>query len=779
MKLINSLPFILITTLLLAACGATIPTTKPPATVTAPTISATPTALNVPTGQQQTASLSVTNTTGVTVSAAPTGGLSATISGNSLIVTNTAAAQGSYPLTLTATGPSGTAKTTVTVTVPAVSVPIAGDFSFNLDPSELNLTAGQSAVVSALVTPSGGFTGDVTYSVSGAPAGLTATVRSAKLSFTNVSAATGTSTVTVTATSGTLIHTALLRVTTQAAPPLPPGTPDFSLSATPSSLSLATGAQSTVTLSTSAVNNFSASLTYSVDGAPAGLSATISGTTLTVKNTGAAPGSYPLSVTASGGGVTHGTTVLVTVPGVPTSTPDFTVSLTPNALTLAQGQSATSSASALPTNSFAGNVSYSVSGAPAGLQAAFNGATLTVTNASAAAGSYSLTVTGTSGTLTHTTTLSVLVTAGNPQPPAGKFYLSDDNSQKVLPENGSISIQLYYLDQIKNKVDLTRPYTGALDLMHQDELLAQGITISQQAGKVILTDNGNTQPNTYSIKVKIAGAPADEVLDFGVDFIATNSAHVLKSAGVALDTTGQSFASYTVDGNNIGSIDALPQYLPFQGQNGANPVDITYNRPGPRNRSVTVTFGFGFAGFDTPPLPFELLISYKDGTTSRIPVTLQYQGSGHVPIHRYLDVIHSRTAQEQAGLDEINRIRASGNCNGQKYPILPPIATNANLDNGNREYAAYISQTSATSFSRNDLRLYAMLNGYVDDFFSFGLMQYVYGTNTPSLADGRTAAGQLNCEQFMVNTSNLIGSFVYVPYGSADGFWSWTVEQVR
>jgi len=777
MKLIKSLPFILTPTLLLAACGGTTPT-KPPVIVTAPTISATPANLTVTAGQQQTAALTITNTTSVTVSAAPTG-LSATISGNNLVVINTAAAQGSYPLTLTATGPGGTAQTTVTVTVPAVAVPVTGDFSFKLDPSELNLTAGQSATVSTLLTPSGGFKGDVVYSVSGAPAGLNATVRGSTLNFTNASAVTGTSTLTVTATSGTLVHTTTLRVTTQAATPLPPGTPDFTLSVTPSSLSLAAGAQGTVALSTSALNNFNAALTYSVSGAPAGLSATISGTTLTVKNTSAPAGSYPLTLSATGGGVTHLTTVVVVVPSVATSTPDFALSLTPNALTLASGQSGTSNASISPTNGFTGNVSYTVSGAPAGLQAAFNGATLTVTNTSAAAGSYALTVTSTSGTLTHTTTLTVQVPGTN-IPPTGDVTIALQFTPLILAENGSVNFKVYYANQ-NYEPDLSRPYTGALSLPNSSQLAAQGLIVTQENGQITIKDNGNTQPGNYFIEVKPLGASDSKILSRTVSFAISNSVSVVNPSGVALDSTGVSHAVYTFKGNNISFTEPEIKSLPYQGLNGTIAVDEKQvTQDAPRNQTRTLTLGFGFAAFDTAPLPINITVHFKDGSRATVPVTLQYQVSPHSPVKRFPAAIHARSAQEQAAITELNTIRASGTCGGKQYGVFPPVLTDVNLDNGNREYAAYNLSIGFYDNNRDSLRLYTLLNGYRDADYTMNILQLETTFNTAKGDDGPAFVHFLPCEDVMLDLSKNRVSIAYFPLaGNTGGYWSYLAEPIN
>src|SRR6476660_610229 len=126
------------------------------------------------------------------------------------------------------------------VNFPGVSGP---NFSLSASPSSLTVTQGSSGNSTITVTPSGGFTGSVTLSNSALPSGVTAsystnpTTGTSVVTFTASSTATtGTTSVTITGTSGTLSHTTSISLTVNAT-----ATPNFSLSASPSSLSVTQG----------------------------------------------------------------------------------------------------------------------------------------------------------------------------------------------------------------------------------------------------------------------------------------------------------------------------------------------------------------------------------------------------------------------------------------------------------------------------------------------------------------------------------------------------------
>jgi len=94
-----------------------------------------------------------------------------------------------------------------------ITAPAAGDFSISASPGTVVTRTNGTATYTVSVTRSGGFSGNVTPSVTGVPSGATATfspnpiaLGSSTLSVGTDSAAVGTYTLTITGTSGALSH---------------------------------------------------------------------------------------------------------------------------------------------------------------------------------------------------------------------------------------------------------------------------------------------------------------------------------------------------------------------------------------------------------------------------------------------------------------------------------------------------------------------------------------------------------------------------------------------
>jgi len=144
------------------------------------------------------------------------------------------------------------------------------------------------------------------------------------------------------------------------------------------------------------------------------------GTSTMTINVGAstATGQYTLTVQGTGGGVTHTTTVTLTV----TAAADFAISAAPNSVSVAQGNSGSSTITTTVVGGFSNAVTLStISGVPAGTTVTFapnpipapgaGSSTMTINvGASTATGQYTITVQGVGGTSTHTTTVTLTVT---------------------------------------------------------------------------------------------------------------------------------------------------------------------------------------------------------------------------------------------------------------------------------------------------------------------------------------------------------------------------------
>lgn len=298
-------------------------------------------------------------------------------------------------------------------------------FSLSASPSSQTVVQGNSATYTVTVGAVNGFTGTVTFSASGLPAGATANFVPASVSGSGTSTMTvmtasttpaGTSTITITGTSGTIVHSATVTLTVN-----PATTPNFSLSASPSSLNVTQGSNGSSTIAITPSNGFTGSVSLSASGLPSGVTAAFSpnpatntsALTFTVSST-AATGTVSVTVTGTSGSLTHTTTITLTVN--PVAAADFSLSASPNSLSLSRGTRGTSTITITPSNGFNGSVSLSASGMHSGVTASFSPnpatstSTLTFTVASnATRGTFTITITGTSGSLTHTTTISLRV----------------------------------------------------------------------------------------------------------------------------------------------------------------------------------------------------------------------------------------------------------------------------------------------------------------------------------------------------------------------------------
>jgi hypothetical protein len=300
-------------------------------------------------------------------------------------------------------------------------------FTLSASPTAVTVAQGASGTSTITVVPTGGFSGKVTLVASGLPTGVTAVfspnpaVSTSTLTLTaSATAATGTTTVTITGTSGSLSATTTIKLTVN------PSTPGgFTLTALPKSLTVTQGKSGTSAITIKPTGGFSGNVALVATGLPTGVTAvfspnpatTTSTLTLTVNAT-AATGTTTVTITGTSGSLSATTTIKLTVKTAPLG--NFTLTALPKTLTVAQGSSGTSTITIKPTNGFAQKVILTASGLPTGVTASFSPtsvtppttttSTLTLkVSSSAAVGATTITLTGTFGSLTHTTTVKLTV----------------------------------------------------------------------------------------------------------------------------------------------------------------------------------------------------------------------------------------------------------------------------------------------------------------------------------------------------------------------------------
>lgn len=214
-------------------------------------------------------------------------------------------------------GPGGTVDTAALVPIQLTALP---GYSIAVNPTSVSIAQGNTTGATVTIARTN-FTAAVTLGATGLPSGVTASFNPAQLSGTTLS-----STLTLTAGASVAAGTSNFAVTGTASgladqtQSVPLTVAAFSLAATPTALTVGAGATVTGAIKAIRAGGFSGAITYAVVGVPTGLTATVTPTSvadsevLSITATAVpTPGTYPLTVTGTSGGVQQQTSVLVTV----------------------------------------------------------------------------------------------------------------------------------------------------------------------------------------------------------------------------------------------------------------------------------------------------------------------------------------------------------------------------------------------------------------------------------------------------------------------------------
>ena len=301
--------------------------------------------------------------------------------------------------------------------------PPSSGFSLSGSLASVSVAQGSSGSSTISTTVTGGFDSAITLSATGQPTGVTVSFSPTSITGAGTSTmtmavasstVTGTYSITVTGLSGSTSETTTVSLTVTVPP-------SFSIGAAPASVSLAQGSSGSSTISSMVTGGFSSAVTLSASGQPKGVTVSFSPTSITGAGTSTmkmkvgsstVAGTYSITVTGTSGSTSETATFALTVTAV---TPSFTVSAAPTSLSIAEGSSGTSTITTAISKGFdkaitliaTGPTGVTVSISPDVLTGAGTATMIVAVGASAGLGDHTITIRGTSGGLTHTTTVTL------------------------------------------------------------------------------------------------------------------------------------------------------------------------------------------------------------------------------------------------------------------------------------------------------------------------------------------------------------------------------------
>src|SRR5579859_2513811 len=227
------------------------------------------------------------------------------------------------------------------------------------------------------------------------------------------------------------------------------------------------------------------------------------------------------------------------------SSQNFSISASPSSQTVTAGGSTSYTASVSPSNGFNSSVNLSVSGVPSGATGSFNptsisggsgSSTLSVGTAlSTPAGTYTLTATGTSGTLTHNATVTLVV---NPPPQVAAPIFNPGGGSYSAAQSVTISTATSGAS-IRYTTDGSTPSETAGTLYSGPVSISSTATLKAIAYASNMTDS-SVSSATYTINVPQVAAPTFNP--------AGGSYSAAQSVTISTTTSGASIR-YTTDGS--------------------------------------------------------------------------------------------------------------------------------------------------------------------------------------------------------------------------------------
>ncbi len=311
--------------------------------------------------------------------------------------------------------------------------------SLAINPASASAVQGGSAQTTATLTRGGGFTGAVSFSVDGAPAGVTGAVGDLQTSGGTTTAtvtiqvgsavAPGTYTLTVRATgTGVSAATATFQLTVTEAP-------SIALSLNPAgAISLEQGKTDNSRTVTITRVNYTGAVTLTAEGLPNGVTASFAGNpvtgtsalmTLTASAGATVGGPVTAAIRGTGPGTPVNLTATTAIQITVTAAPSFTLSLSPAAVSLPIGTLDNTRSVSITRTNFTAPITLSVEGLPNGVTAAFV--------ANPVSGNFSLLALTAAPTAVATGPIAVTIRGTGPAPGGGAIEATTTITLTVDP----------------------------------------------------------------------------------------------------------------------------------------------------------------------------------------------------------------------------------------------------------------------------------------------------------------------------------------------------------
>ena len=442
-------------------------------------------------------------------------------------------------------------------------VSLNGTFTLTTAPTALSEQAGQNTTATMAIAVSNGFNWPVTFGVSGAPSGLTATFSQATIAApgsgstslqlaATSSVASGTYALTITATGGGISKTATVTLTVTAI------VPKCMLTANPSPLSMGRSAATNVRLTCASPQGvLPSALALAVSGQPTGVTATFSPATL-VPGTGVAnltittgstvtAGAYTLAVTATGGPYSQ----TINLPLAIIVPPDLGIAVANNSVSVVQATPSTMAVTLSNIGTFSAATSLSVTGLPTGMTSSFSPPTFAAPGAgvstlsllaaiSTPPGKYTVTVVASGGGLIRSLPIAVTVT------PAPNFTLASSMPAFSIQAGQAASSVSITVSKLINgfsapvALSISGLPPGVTAAFSSPTIVAPGAG----ASTLSLAALGTVTPGQYKLVISAAGGTVSQSINLLLTVVGvpgftlkTDVSSLSLTAGAAFSTT--------------------------------------------------------------------------------------------------------------------------------------------------------------------------------------------------------------------------------------------------